>query len=320
MNTIRVGCIGSGVIGSSWAVTFARAGLSVAVYDVSLSARTAAESSIGRMLTVLSREGEIRSLNEVRSRIRFVASVEEAASEATLVQESVREDLETKRILFAELDRVAPSNAILASSTSEIPSSQFTERLHGRARCLVAHPLNPPHLVPLVEICPSPWTDISVVSATRRFFDSVGQQPIVVQREIPGFIANRMQVAVIIEGVRLVAEGYCTPEDLDRAMSQGLGMRWTLMGPLATNRFAAPRGYEQFLNEYWHTLQSIAATLQPDYVPPPGTGHRIEEALKQASGADTSEIMDWRDVALIRLARLLKELDSQREKAKGPSQ
>lgn len=246
---------------------------------------------------------------DCRLRIQPAESLQSAVSNVDFVQESIREDIEAKRALFAELDTLTPPNVLLASSTSEIPPSQFTEKLPGRSRCFVAHPLNPPHLIPLVELCPSPWTAPSSLELAGRFFESIGQEPIVIHKELPGFIANRMQIAVIAEALRLVSEGYCSAEDVDRAMRRGLGMRWTLMGPLETNRLAASGGYGHFLKEYWPTLQSIAATLEPRYTPPADTGERIEQELARSMlGVSAVDQADWRDRSLIRLRVLLDEL------------
>jgi L-gulonate 3-dehydrogenase len=128
------------------------------------------------------------------------------------IQESCPETLEAKRSVFAELDRLGAPDAILASSTSTIVPSRFTETLKGRHRCLVAHPVNPPHLVPLVELVGAPWTAAETISRTKTIYKSVGQVPIVVRREIDGFILNRLQAALLSEAFRLAGEGYVTPE------------------------------------------------------------------------------------------------------------
>ena len=131
---------------------------------------------------------------------------------------------------------------MLASSTSAIPASQFTEALPGCARCLVAHPVNPPHLVPIVELCGAPWTTPPVIERAKRIYAEVGQVPIVVNREIDGFILNRLQGALLSEAMRLVGEGYVSPADLDKTVRDGLGLRWSFMGPLATIELNAPAG------------------------------------------------------------------------------
>ncbi len=129
---------------------------------------------------------------------------------------------------------------MLASSTSAIPASRFTEGLAGRARCLVAHPVNPPHLVPIVELCGAPWTAPATIARAERVFASVGQVPIVVRRELDGFVLNRLQGALLSEAMRLVGEGYVSADDLDKTVRDGLGLRWSFLGPMATIELNAP--------------------------------------------------------------------------------
>src|SRR6185436_12588726 len=148
--------------------------------------------------------------------------------------ENTPEQVEVKREVFAKLDAVAGPQTILASSTSAILPSAFTEAVPGRHRCLVAHPINPPYLVPAVEIVPSPWTDADVVERTRALMVELGQAPIVMKREIDGFIMNRLQGALLQEAFRLVAEGYATTDDIDTGLCQGIGLRWAFMGPFET--------------------------------------------------------------------------------------
>ena len=152
--------------------------------------------------------------------------------------------------MFAALDALAPAAAVLASSTSAIPASQFTEALAGRARCLVAHPVNPPHLVPVVELCGAPWTAAATIERARAVMTEVGQVPIVVRRELDGFILNRLQGALLSEAMRLVGEGYVSPEDLDKTVAHGLGLRWSFMGPFATIELNAPGGVADYCARY----------------------------------------------------------------------
>ena len=171
------------------------------------------------------------------------------------VQENLPETLEVKREVFALLDRHAPPEAVLASSTSAIPASQFTEALAGRARCLVAHPVNPPHLVPVVELCGAPWTAPDVDRARearlRRRRDRCRSS---CARELDGFILNRLQGALLSEAMRLVGEGYVSPEDLDKTVRDGLGLRWSFMGPFATIELNAPGGVADYCARYGGVL------------------------------------------------------------------
>ncbi len=173
--------------------------------------------------------------------------IEDALAGVDWVQENLPEVLEIKRDVYPVLDALSPSNAVLASSTSAIPASQFTEALAGRARCLVAHPVNPPHLVPVVELCGAPWTSAATIERAQAVMTDVGQVPVVVRRELDGFILNRLQGALLSEAMRLVGEGYVSPEDLDKTIAHGLGLRWSFMGPFATIELNAPGGVARLL-------------------------------------------------------------------------
>ena len=138
--------------------------------------------------------------------------------------------------------RAARANAIIASSSSGIPASAFTRDLKTRQRCLIAHPVNPPYLVPLVEICPAPWTDPEVVERTRAIMIQAGQVPATVKKEIDGFALNRLQGALLAEAFRLLADDVISPADLDALVKHGLGLRWSFMGPAAAWRAPWARG------------------------------------------------------------------------------
>src|SRR5262249_53052365 len=179
---------------------------------------------------------------DAAARVRVAKSVADALDGASHVQENGPETLPAKQAIFAELDRLAAPDAVLASSTSTILPSLFTEALKGRARCLVAHPVNPPHLIPLVELLGAPWTAAETIKQVKATYESIGQVPIVVRREIEGFILNRLQAVLLSEAFRLVGEGYVTAQDLDKTLKEGLGLRWSFMGPFATIELNAPGG------------------------------------------------------------------------------
>ncbi len=199
----------------------------------------------------------------VRARITPVFGLADAVANAAYVQESIGENLADKAKMFAELDRLAPAEAILASSTSTIPASQWSAGLAGRARCLVAHPVNPPHLVPLVELSPAPWTSPDVVERARALHTSVGQVPIVVKKEVQGFILNRLQGALLAEAFRLYAEGYASTDDIDKTVRDGLGMRWSFMGPFETIDLNAPGGVAVYCERYGDLYYEMAKTQTP---------------------------------------------------------
>jgi L-gulonate 3-dehydrogenase len=241
--------IGAGLIGRAWAIVFARAGWNVSLYDSVAEVRQQATSQIAASLAEMAGQGLI-SEPSTASRIRTSESIADAVKVATFVQECGPETVEAKLKIFAELDRLTAPEVILASSTSAIVASRFTENLSGRARCLVAHPVNPPHLVPVVELVPSPWTSTEVVQRAKAIYEAVDQVPIVVRKEVEGFILNRLQGALLAEAFRLVGEGYVSPRDLDKTIKDGLGLRWSFMGPFETIELNAPGGIPDYCARY----------------------------------------------------------------------
>jgi L-gulonate 3-dehydrogenase len=215
----KVAIIGSGLIGRAWAMVFTRAGHPVKLYDAAPGAAEQALALIRQGLEELQDFGLIgESANVVAKRVSAVETLADAVKDADYVQENTAEILDVKRQVYRQMDEAAPAHCILASSTSTIQPSRFSEGLRGRHRCIVAHPVNPPHIVPIVEICPAPWTSAEVVKQTRALHEKVGQVSITVKKEVEGFILNRLQAALLLESWRLVKEDYVSVEDLDNCI------------------------------------------------------------------------------------------------------
>jgi 3-hydroxyacyl-CoA dehydrogenase len=255
----RIAIVGSGLIGRAWATVFASHGFEVALYDVKPEISSAARIHIGTNLGEVSQHGLVDDPEGALARISVAGSLADALQGATLVQESGPETVEAKRALFAQMDALADGSTILASSTSFIMASVFSEPLKGRARCLVAHPVNPPHLVPIVELAPAPWTDPAVVANAKRIYEEAGQVPIVLRKEKPGFVLNRLQAALLAEAFRLVGEGVASAEDIDKTIRDGLGLRWAFMGPFETIELNAPGGIPDYCARYGPSLDLMAA-------------------------------------------------------------
>ena len=305
----KAGIVGAGLIGRAWAHVFARAGWHVRVWDPDMRQRAEAVRLITQSLHELSAHGLVREPEAAAARVTIVPTLEEAVADADYVQESGPEVLETKRATFGELDRAAPADAVLASSTSAIVASLFTENLAGRARCLVAHPVNPPHLVPVVELCGAPWTSPETKARARYLLESVGQVPIDVKREIDGFILNRLQVALLTEAFRLVQEGYVSPEDLDHTIADGLGLRWAFMGPFETIELNAPGGVADYCQRYVPWFRRYMADLPPASVWDDASWLRAAGAVeKTLTPAQIAAKSLWRDA---RLAALVAHKKSQ---------
>lgn len=301
----RVAIVGSGFIGRAWAISFARAGHDVVLWDAVPDAPNRAIDYIAGVLPELSANGLLGGYEpeQVRSRLSTADTLDEALDGVDHVQENTPEDVEVKRKVFALLDAAAPATAVLASSSSAILPSKFTEHLKGRARCLVVHPINPPYLVPAAEVVPAPWTDQAVVDRTREFLISAGHAPIVMKKELDGFVMNRMQGALLEEAFRLVADGYASIEDVDVGIREGLALRWSFMGPFETIDLNAPGGVRDYAERY----QGIFERLHPSH------RRRVDwlgEVMDQVEGdrrkslpADKlAERQVWRDRRLMALA------------------
>ena len=300
----RVAVIGSGFVGRAWAISFARAGCEVALWDQDGEAPPKAQAYIGRLLPDLEANDLLNgaAASEVAARIRVAATLEAALEGAVHVQENTPEDVEVKRQVFARLDAAAPPDAVLASSTSAILPSAFTADLAGRARCLVVHPINPPYLIPAAEVVPAPWTDSSAVERTATFLRDAGHAPIVMKREIDGFVMNRLQGALLEEAFRLVEQGVAGIEDIDVGIRDGLALRWSFMGPFETIDLNAPGGVRDYVERYQGIYARIFPSTQgrADWNGP--VMDRIESERRKLLGADSLvERQAWRDRRLIAL-------------------
>ena len=303
--------IGAGLIGRAWAVVFARAGWTVRLFDAVPAQLTSAHQLIEQSLAEQERAGLVADARAALERIAPCTRVNEAVTDTAWVQENLPEDLALKQSVFAELDRLAPPDAILASSTSAIGASHFTANLDGRARCLVAHPVNPPHLIPVVELCGAPWTTEVTMDRARATMESVGQVPVLVRREIEGFVLNRLQGALLTEAMRLVADGLVSPDDLDKTVRDGLGLRWSFMGPFETIELNAPGGVADYCARYSGFYQRLAADPAPPSVWQGKSAERVVRALgAPLTDAQRDQRTEWRDRRLLGLRRHKLDIES----------
>ena len=299
----KVAVIGAGLIGRAWAIVFARAGWRVSITDISPAALKAAPALLRAALADLARHGLVADPVGAARRIGVAKTLADAAADADLVQECGPETLSDKIALFAALDAAAPARAILASSSSAIAASKYTKGLKGRARCLVAHPVNPPHLVPIVELCPAPWTSKATVAAARRIYERVGQVPILVRKEIEGFVLNRLQGALLAEAFRLIGAGVVSAADLDKTIKDGLGLRWSFMGPIETIELNAPRGIADYCARYTGFSKRLQADPAPPSVYEQGSAARVIRSWGKPLGAARHAAKTrWRDTRLAALS------------------
>jgi L-gulonate 3-dehydrogenase len=255
---MNIAVVGSGLIGQAWAIVFARGGHNVKMWDGNAEAVDAGIRLIAGQVADLKEAGLIDDPEALLARISGCKTLEEVLDGAEYVQENLPERVEMKKDIFGRMDKIASPTCVLASSTSSIPASAFTEDLPGRARCLIAHPVNPPYLVPVVEICGAPWTDAKVIQQTWDVMQSVGQKPVKIHKELQGFILNRLQGALLREAFKLVEQGYVDAEGLDVTVKEGLGLRWSFMGPFETIDLNAPDGLADYAHRFGNMYQSIA--------------------------------------------------------------
>jgi L-gulonate 3-dehydrogenase len=310
----KVALVGLGLVGRAWAISFSRAGHEVAIWDERPEAIDDALRFVNKVLPDLDAHGLLNGEApvNVRARMRRAHSLEEALDGATHIQENTPENLATKKRVFATLDRLAEPEAVLASSTSAILPSLFSEGLSGRARCLVAHPLNPPYLIPAVEIVPAPWTGAEAIGRTAELMRGAGHAPIVMKREIEGFIVNRLQGAMLEEAFRLVADGFATTEEVDMAVRDGLALRWSFIGPFETIDLNAPGGVRDYAQRYQKMYAGIFPSTQRriDWTGPAMDG--IEAQRRERLPAhDLDKRQAWRDQRLMALAAHKREAEDE---------
>lgn len=298
-----VAIIGSGFIGTSWALVFARAGKKVKVYDTDAEAIANAGNLVSEQIDLLRGAGAPGVTESFVDQMSFTCDLEEALEGASYVQECAPEVLETKIDLFNAFESIVDSTCILASSTSGITASKFTEFMEYRHRALVVHPTNPPHLIPLVEIAPSPWTSRETTNNVIQLMVEIGQSPIVVKREIQGFILNRLQGALLNEALRLAEGEYASTDDIDKAIRDGLGLRWSFMGPFETIDLNAPGGLVDYAARYGEMYREMSRAQSDEVTWDKAVIRKLHDDRRELLARDRLEERQvWRDKRLASLA------------------
>ncbi len=298
-----VGLIGAGLIGVSWAIVFARAGYLVRVYDHNPEVRAQLIDKLGISLTNLEAHHLISDAESVLRRVEVMDTFAESIHDVTYIQESVLERADIKRATYRAIDAQIAAEIAVGSSSSGIPGSVFTEGLRYAANYLVAHPVNPPHLVPVVELVPTPWTSDATVQRVHVLMEAVGQIPVRVNGEVEGFILNRLQGALLREAWALFDEGYASTADIDKTVTYGLGLRWSFMGPFETIDLNAPGG----VRDYAERLGDLYLSIARDRASPQAWSDdligRVEGERRRSLPVDRlAERGEWRDRQLMALA------------------
>lgn len=307
----KIACVGTGLVGSAWAVVFARGGGQVALYDSGGQvAYDLARGAIARTLAILEEAGALSEpVDAIAGRIRYCESLADALEGVVHVQESIKEDVTIKKAAFLEMARSAPEDAILASSTSAIAGSLFLD-FPGAERALVAHPVNPPSLIPLVELCATPKTSADTLARTHALMSSFGMKPVTLNKEIDGFLLNRLQYTLVAEAMHLVGEGYCSATDIDRVITDGLALRWATIGPFEVAHLNAAQGFQGFVDHLGDMMRHMGKSARTDYEWPDGLVQSIHQELSEKVPLeDLPKRQAWRNENILATRRMQDEAE-----------
>ena len=314
----KVACVGAGVIGYSWALYYSLKELSVTVYDLTDEKLQLAKKRIHESLVNLKQNDVVseNEIDEIESRISYTSSMEEAVKDVQFITESGPENYEVKQKMAEEMEKYTSSDTIIASSTSGLLVTEIAKNAKHPERFIGAHPYNPPHLIPLVELTRGEKTDDHVLEVAKEFYQMIDKEPVVLQKEALGFICNRIQMAVYREVCNLVMKGVCTIEDADKAVTYGPGLRWAIMGPSLVFELGGGEGHIDGLMKHLNPSISLWLHDMADFKDfpeefPEIARKGVEEALKnrpQEIGNDDQSLAEYRDKMLISILKLHNKL------------
>jgi 3-hydroxyacyl-CoA dehydrogenase len=311
MKIQTVACVGAGLIGQGWSTLFCSKGLKVTLYDLTEDILHLSLDHVSSSLRFLEANSLLKpgQASTALKRIKPTTDLAEAVAKADYVQESVPDNYEIKKRVFQEMDAHAPDYAILASSASGLLMTEIQKVTKRPQRCVLAHPMLPAHILPLVEIVGGEETSPETVLTTQEFMKAMGKTPVVLNREIPGYIVNRLQAALLREAIDLVDKGIATAEDVDTAFCTGIGLRDPLLGPFLRIHLAAD-GVERFFEHLSRSYQYRWETMETWTSIPQSAEKAVVRGVKEievVKKKTLKEIKQWRDEMLVRILEVLKE-------------
>ena len=309
---MKFAIVGSGSIGAAWAITFARAGNDVSVYDVDPEKLESLKSGLAKRLHFLAaQELILESPKTILKRISITTNLALCLEGATYVQECAPERVEIKEKIFEELDQLTDENVILASSSSALGASKFNSRMQNPERALVVHPGNPPYLLSVAEVVPSNKTSPAITSRTILILEQVGMHPVEVKREIEGFVFNRLQGAILREAYCLVRDGVISPEEIDLIVTQGLGKRWAVVGPFGTSSLNAQGGIRDHVSRMAESYYRMGKDRNQDDPWTPEMVDSVASAMEKIFNVEEWEFnVEKRDRALAEINKLITKSDN----------
>ena len=294
----RVACIGAGVIGGGWAAHFLARGYDVVAWDPAPDAEVRLRELIATAWPALAALGLATGASQ--RRLCVAPSLEAAVADAEFVQESAPERLELKRELLAAIDQATPADIVIGSSTSGFAMTEMQPDASGAARMVVGHPFNPPYLIPLVEVVGGARSDPAAVDWAAAFYRIAGKYALELERELPGFIANRLQDAMWREALHMVAAGEATVEQIDAAITTGPGLRWPIMGPCLTFHLAGgPGGMAHMLDHFGPALNEPWTRLEAPPLTRELRDRMVEGCARAAAGRTIADLVRERDAKLV---------------------
>jgi 3-hydroxyacyl-CoA dehydrogenase len=300
----RIAIIGTGVIGASWTALFLAKGLEVVATDVAPDAETSLRRFVKAAWPALERLGLAPGASQ--SRLTFTRDLPTAVAGADLVQENGPERIDFKKKLYGQLDELLPPDVIIASSSSGLTMSEIQSGAASHPeRCVIAHPFNPPHLIPLVEIVGGAKTSEATIRRAAEFYTSIGQRTVRLNKEMPGHVANRLQAALAREVYYLVSEGVVSAADVDTALCWGPGLRWGVMGNMMLNHLGGgPGGIEHFFEQFAGPMTAWWKTLGSPVLTPEVQKTLTDSVHAEVGSRSTAELEAQRDEVLLGLIEL----------------
>jgi len=302
----RIAIVGTGVIGASWAAQYLARGFDVVATDPAPNAEASLRKYVDDAWTVLNSIG--LSPGASRDRLEFTADMKKALSKADFVQENGPERVDFKIKLYADMDAVTPPDSLIASSSSSLTMSVVQSKCEHPERCVIGHPFNPPHVIPLVEVVGGAKTSPAAIDKAMAFYKSIGKRAILLRKEVPGHVANRLQSALYREVLYLIEQGVLSVADADDAVSWGPGLRWGVMGPsLQFHLGGGAGGIQHFIDHLLPAMEPLWKVLGTPGLTPEFKQRLAAGTLEEAAGRSVAELAEAENEVIVELLRLRAE-------------